>query len=111
MDGFFKAENGEICEYDEIRPRSLYRKPFYREDQKDLVDMEARKFLFYDNQDWASVKVVPEVENLVLVPTQPKKSTKLRTSTLGPVHEKLQDPRKFYCDRCPSVHKRKDELE
>ena len=56
MDGFFKAENGEICEYDEIRPRSLYRKPFYREDQKDLVDMEARKFLFYDNQDWASVK-------------------------------------------------------
>ena len=56
-------------------------------------------------------KVVPEVENLVLVPTQPKKSTKLHTSTLGPVHEKLQDPRKFYCDRCPSVHKRKDELE
>ena len=56
MDGFFKAENGEICEYDEIRPRSLYRKPFYREDQKDLMDMEARKFLFYDNQDWASVK-------------------------------------------------------
>ena len=55
--------------------------------------------------------VVPEVENLVLVLTQPKKSTKLRTSTLGPVHEKLQDPRKFYCDRCPSVHKRKDELE
>ena len=56
MDGFFKAENGKICEYDEIQPRSLYRKPFYREDQKDLVDMEARKFLFYDNQDWASVK-------------------------------------------------------
>ena len=56
-------------------------------------------------------KVVPEVENLVLVPTQPKKSTKLRTSKLGPVHEKLQDKTKFYCDRCPSVHKRKDELE
>ena len=56
-------------------------------------------------------KVVPEVENLVLVPTQPKKSMKLYTSTLGPVHEKLQDPRKFYCNRCPSVHKRKDELE
>ena len=54
-------------------------------------------------------KVVPEVENLVLVPTQPKKSTKLRTTTLGPVHEKLQDPRKFYCNRCPSVHRRKDE--
>ena len=56
-------------------------------------------------------KVVPEVDNLVLVPTQPIKSTKLHTSKLGPVHEKLQDPRKFYCDRCPSVHKRKDELE
>ena len=56
-------------------------------------------------------KVVPEVKNLVLVPTQPKNSMKLRTSTLGPVHEKLQDPRKFYCDRCPSVHKRKDEPE
>ena len=56
MDGIFKAEGGEICEYDEIRPRSLYRKPFYREDQKYLVDVEARKFLFYDNQDWASVK-------------------------------------------------------
>ena len=56
MDGIFKAENGEICEYDKIRPKSLYRKPFYREDQKDMVDMEARKFLFSDNQDWASVK-------------------------------------------------------
>ena len=55
-------------------------------------------------------KVVPEVENLVLVPTQPKKSTKLHTLTLGPVHEKLQDPRKFYCNRCPSEHKRKDEI-
>ena len=43
-------------------------------------------------------KVVPEVENLVLVPTQPKKSTKLCTSKLGPVHEKLQDKTKFYCD-------------
>ena len=49
-------------------------------------------------------KVVPEVENLVLVPTQPKKSTKLRTSTLGPVHEKLQDSRKFYCDRYVPVY-------
>ena len=56
MDWFFKAEGGAICEYDEIRPRSLYRKPFYREDQKDIVDIEARKFLFYNNQDWASVK-------------------------------------------------------
>ena len=56
-------------------------------------------------------KVVPEVENLFLVPTQPKKSMKLHASTLGPVHEKLQDPRKCYCNRCPSIHKRKDELE
>ena len=55
-------------------------------------------------------KVMPEVENLVLVPTQPKKSTKLCTLKLGPVHEKLQDKTKFYCDRCPSVHERKDEL-
>ena len=43
-------------------------------------------------------KVMPEVENLVLVPTQPKKSTKLRSLILGPVHEKLQDKTKFYCD-------------
>ena len=35
----------------------------------------------------------------------------MHTSILGPVHEKLRDPKIFYCDRFPSEHKRKDELE
>ena len=35
---------------------------------------------------------------------------KLRTSTAGPVPEKLQDKNRHYCDKCPAHYSRKDEL-
>ena len=35
---------------------------------------------------------------------------KLRTSTAGPVPEKLQDKRRHYCTRCAAHYSRKDEL-
>ena len=55
------------------------------------------------------LKQVPEVENLVLVPARVKKGTSLRTLVRGPVREKLQDPRLFYCNKCEAKYTTRDE--
>lgn len=68
MDGFFKAEGGTICEYDEMKPRSLYRSPFYKENEKDLVDVEARRYLFWSNDDYKNVKRILQGLQRTLVP-------------------------------------------
>ena len=39
-----------------------------------------------------------------------KGESKLRTSTAGPVPERLRDPRRKYCEQCPANYSRKDQL-
>ena len=56
LSSFFKAHEGMICEYDEMKKTSLYCKPFYREHEKDLVMEEARQFLFWSNKDYSDMK-------------------------------------------------------
>ena len=53
---------------------------------------------------------VPGIENFVLVQAPKTKSTVKRSSAVGPVSKKLQDPTKFYCDKCPCFYTRPDEL-
>ena len=44
---------------------------------------------------------VPGIENFVLVQAPKTKSTAKRSSVAGPVAKSLEDPTKFYCDKCP----------
>ena len=55
-------------------------------------------------------KAVPGIENLVLVPVPKSKTTAKRSSKVGPVPENLQDPKRFYCNKCESHYKQPDEL-
>ena len=53
---------------------------------------------------------VPGIENYVLVQTPRMKTTAKRSSVAGPVPEKLRNPAKFYCEKCPCFYTRPDEL-
>ena len=55
-------------------------------------------------------KVVPGVENLVLMEVQKSKGVGRRSSKGPPVPKARQDPTRFYCDSCDSHYNRPDEL-
>ena len=55
-------------------------------------------------------KAFPGIENLLLVQVPKSKTTAKRSSKAGPVPENLQDPKRFYCDKCEAHYKRPDEL-
>ena len=55
-------------------------------------------------------KAIPGIENLVLVQVPKSKTTAKRSSKAGPVPENLQDPKRFYCDKCEAHYKQPDEL-
>ena len=56
LEDVFKAPGGRIVQYDEMKPEQLYKKPYYRESDREYIDEEARKFLFASNEDLKSVK-------------------------------------------------------
>ena len=56
MPGFFKAPGGCMIEYEEMKPRNLYKKPYYREADREYIDEEAQKFLFHSNEDYRHCK-------------------------------------------------------
>ena len=39
-----------------MKPEQLYKKPYYRESDREYIDEEVRKFLFGSNEDLKSVK-------------------------------------------------------
>ena len=53
---------------------------------------------------------VPGIENYVLVQAPRTKTTAKRSSVAGPVPEKLRNPTKFYCEKCPCFYTRPNEL-
>ena len=56
-------------------------------------------------QKTETVKYIPKA-----VPVPKSKTTAKRSSKAGPVPENLQDPKRFYCDKCESHYKQPDEL-
>ena len=56
LEDVFKAHGGKIVQYEEMKPEQLYKKPYYRELDQEYIDEEARKFLFYSNEDLKNVK-------------------------------------------------------
>ena len=56
LEDVFKAPGGRIVQYEEMRPEQLYKKPYYRESDREFIDEEARKFLFSSNKDLKNVK-------------------------------------------------------
>ena len=55
-------------------------------------------------------KVVPGVENLVLMEVQKPKGVGRQSAKGPPVPKARQDPTRFYCDNCDSNYNRADEL-
>ena len=53
---------------------------------------------------------VPGIENYMLVQAPRMKTTVKRSSVASPIPEKLRDPVKFYCEKCPCFYTRPDEL-
>ena len=51
MPSFFKAPEGRMVQYEEMKPHNLYKQPYYRECDREYVDGEARKFMFRSNND------------------------------------------------------------
>ena len=58
MEGFFKAPGGCMFQYEEMKPRNLYKKPYYWECDREYVDEEAQKFMFQSNEDLCHCKRV-----------------------------------------------------
>ena len=56
LEDVFKAPGGHIIQYEEIKPEQLYKKPYYRESDREYIDEETRKFLFASNDDLKNVK-------------------------------------------------------
>ena len=56
MPGFFKAPEGRMVQYQEMKPRNLYKQPYYRECDQEYVDEEAQKFMFRSNNDLRQCK-------------------------------------------------------
>ena len=55
-------------------------------------------------------KVVPGVENLVLMEVQKPQGSGRRSAKGPPVPKARQDPKRYYCDSCDSNYNRPDEL-
>ena len=51
MPGFFKAPEGCMVQYEEMKPHNLYKQPYYGECDREYVDEEAQKFMFQSNND------------------------------------------------------------
>ena len=56
LEDVFKALGGCIIQYEEMKQEQLYKKPYYRESDREYIDEEARKFLFASNDDLKNVK-------------------------------------------------------
>ena len=56
LEDVYKAPGSRIVQYEEMRPEQLYKKPYYRESDREFIDEEARKFLFSSNEDLKNVK-------------------------------------------------------
>ena len=56
LSDFFRSLLGYIFEYDEIRPCSIYKEPYYDEHQTHHIDKEAWKYLFFSTEDYHKVR-------------------------------------------------------
>ena len=56
LEDVFKALGGRIIQYEDMKLEQLYKKPYYRESDREYIDEEARKFLFASNDDLKNVK-------------------------------------------------------
>ena len=72
LGGSYRAPEGKICEYDEVKECALYRKLFYKEVDKNYVDEEACRYLFKSTEDWNSVKKTLQSMKRTLVPVSIK---------------------------------------
>ena len=91
-----KKELGDIEPSEDIQPT-----------EEDVIITEVTKKT--ETVKYIPMKV-PRIENFVLVQAPKTKSTAKRSSVAGPIAKALQDPTKFYCDKCPCFYTRPDEL-
>ena len=68
LGGGYRAPEGKIYDYDEVKKSAMYQKPFYKEMDKNFADEEAHRYLFKSNEDWNSVKKTLQSMKRTLVP-------------------------------------------
>ena len=68
MDPFFKDPNGKICQYTEMKDRSIYTMPYYSEADKQNINIEARKYLLGSNEELTKVRAL--LKPLKRIPVQ-----------------------------------------
>ena len=56
-----------MVQYKEMKPRNLYKQPYYRECDREYVDKEAQKFMFQSNDDLRHCKRIPQGLKYLLV--------------------------------------------
>ena len=56
MDPVFKAADGCIAVYEEMKVDTIYHKPIYTLEHRDRVSVEARNFVMRSNKDLGKVK-------------------------------------------------------
>ena len=52
----YRAPGGRMFKYKETKSRSLYKKPYYTEDDRQYMDEELQKFMFKTNDDMRHCK-------------------------------------------------------
>ena len=58
IDDFFRASDKEICNYVDTHPQSLYRTPYYKDNDPNKPDLETRKFYFSSKGDFTHCKKI-----------------------------------------------------
>ena len=56
MDDFFKGRDKTISTYEESHPESVYKEPFYTEEQNELISEQARRAFLHSSNDLAKVR-------------------------------------------------------
>ena len=58
MDDFFKGKDKTISTFEESRPESVYKEPYYTEEQNKLISEQARRAFLHSNNDLAKVRKI-----------------------------------------------------
>ena len=73
MDDFFKGRDKTISTYEESRPESVYKEPYYTEEQNELISEQARRAFLHCNNDLAKVRKLLQPFRRRIQPVRNKK--------------------------------------
>ena len=76
MDDFFKGKDKTISTFEERGPESVYKEPYYTEEQNKLISEQARRAFLYSNNDLAKVRKILQTFKRRIQPVRNKNTWK-----------------------------------